>query len=70
MMEATCAKAAFADRGQMQKLRPAPADGKVVIGGGNHGKGRRLAARAGLVQRFLAERRVQQVALGALARLP
>ena len=48
----------------------APAHREVVVGGRDNREGRRLAPRARLIQRLRAERRVQQIPLGALARLP
>lgn len=48
----------------------APAHREVIVGGGDDRKRRRLAPRACLIQRLRAERRMQQIPLGALARLP
>ena len=46
-----------------------PAHGEIVVGGRDDRKGRRLAPHAGLVQRLRTECRMQQIPLGALARL-
>ena len=47
----------------------APAHREVVVGGRDDREGRRLAPRARLIQRLRGERRMQQIPLGALARL-
>lgn len=67
MLQHRCKQSGSAHR-QAPAMR-APAHREVVVSGRDDRKGRRLAPRARLIQRLRAERGMQQIPLGALARL-